>query len=429
MFETTRRPLGGLLIGLLATGLAASAEAGQWHSGTPAPQEAAQELAQEEAEETTRSARRILHLAHGGTLRTVARQSDGVWEFQRDGEWIALDPGLVTRAPKEAEVLRESKRRKKALKKDGTLDDRVALASWMIEEGLAKESLRELDLVLEESPHHGGALALLRGEEIIRIPSLDVSRAELPAAQEQLMRWAVQAPVAAREIAIVELDKLADREQLHADLLEALGAFSLRRRVFAAQAIGRAFPGQEVKRLLQHAVLDSSSAVRRSAAEALGSADDASLIVPVVRALDSSNARVRTQAAEALGFMGYAAAVEPLMGYMSAAVQSTGENRVPHGYVFFGKQTAYVQDFDVEVATFQAVADPQINVLLEGDVLEAGVIGSTLYSSSVEASAARSSLSRLTGQNPGHSARSWKRWWQSNQKDWTTAQAAPVGPQ
>ena len=39
-------------------------------------------------------------------------------------------------------------------------------------------------------------------------------------------------------------------------------------------------------------------------------------------------------------------------------------------YVQVVNQRAYIQDFDVEVAQFQAVADPQINVLLEGVVLD-----------------------------------------------------------
>src|SRR5207247_3241610 len=34
-------------------------------------------------------------------------------------------------------------------------------------------------------------------------------------------------------------------------------------------------------------------------------------------------------------------------------------------------QRAYIQDFDVQVAQFQAVADPQVNVLNEGVVLDA----------------------------------------------------------
>jgi len=39
-------------------------------------------------------------------------------------------------------------------------------------------------------------------------------------------------------------------------------------------------------------------------------------------------------------------------------------------YVTVINQQAYIQDFDVEVAQFQAVADPQINVLIEGVVLD-----------------------------------------------------------
>ncbi|MEO2094696.1 MAG: hypothetical protein ABGY71_11585 [bacterium] len=39
-------------------------------------------------------------------------------------------------------------------------------------------------------------------------------------------------------------------------------------------------------------------------------------------------------------------------------------------YVTVIQQRAYIQDFDVEVATFQAVADPQVNVLNEGVVLD-----------------------------------------------------------
>jgi general secretion pathway protein D len=39
-------------------------------------------------------------------------------------------------------------------------------------------------------------------------------------------------------------------------------------------------------------------------------------------------------------------------------------------YVTVINQQAYIQDFDVEVAAFQAVADPQVNVLHEGVVLD-----------------------------------------------------------
>ena len=373
------------------------------------------------AKEEARSARRILHLASGQCLRTVTRREGDSWILESGKERIELPVSQVLRVEREADVLREAKRLRKQA---SGLEQRVELSRWMTQEGLASEALRELDAVLELRPHHAGALALLRGNPIVRVPSLEVAGAELAGAQERLLQWAAQAPIAAREVAILELAKLEDREALHADLLEALGAQSLRRRVFAAQALGRLFPGADDRRLLQHAVLDTSSAVRRSAAEALANADDPALIAPVVRALGSGNPRVRAQAAEALGFMAYPAAVEPLVGYMSAALQSGGSNRVPHGYLFVGRQRAYLQDFDVEVATFQAVADPQVNVLLEGDVLEAGVIGVNEYPVGIETGAARASLSRLTGEDPGNSVRSWERWWEAAGPEWKAAHAS-----
>ncbi len=426
MLESISWPPSRQALALLAAGLLITTTASAQRSAAPTSQRALQEQETEEAvpseavpSEATPSARYILHLAHGGTLRTVARQVDGQWQMKRGKDWITLGTGMVTRASKEADVLREMKRRKKALGKSSQLAERVQLAEWMVSEGLVKESLLALDQVLEVSPHQGAALALLGRMPKIAMPSLDVSADEVNEARDALIRWAVQAPISARELAIGELRELEEREELHAYLLDGLGGFSLRRRVFAAQALGRLFPGEDAKRLLQHAVLDTSQAVRRSAAEALGNADDASLAGPVVRALGSLNPRVSLQAAEALGFMGYAAAVEPLINYMSATSQAGSESKVISGYVFFGRQRAYIQDFDVEVATFQAVADPQINVLLEGDVLQAGVLSSTPYAGVARAAAARSSLSRLTGESPGNSSRAWKGWWAENGESWT----------
>ncbi|MCB9916649.1 MAG: HEAT repeat domain-containing protein [Planctomycetes bacterium] len=382
---------------------------------------AAQRAAQPAQERSARedaagaSARRLVHLRSGAVLRGVARARGDAWELQRGNEWLRLEADEVARVEKEADVLREAKRRERAATDCAA---RVELAGWLADEGLLVESLETLDAVLEERPHDLGALAALRARPLVAVPSLDVPAEERADALEALLRYAAGAPRAARELCIAELERCEDRAALRADVMAELGSVSLRRRAFAAQALGRLWPGEEAKRLLQHAVLDTSSLVRRSASEALGNADDPSLLAPVVRALASDNARVRVQAAEALGFMAYPAAVEPLVGYMASASQYTPRNRVPHGYVFFGRQRAYVQDFDVEVATFQAVADPQINVLLEGSVLEAGVIGVTQYGAGVETGAARSALRRITGEDPGHSVRAWESWWAEHREAW-----------
>ncbi len=372
----------------------------------------------QDAEDLARSVRRILHLRSGQTLIGVARHEGGQWQIKLGGSWQSLPEGQVVRHPKEADVLREKKRLEKDVRTTQDVERQLAFAQWLAGEGLGRDALLELDRLLDSKPHHAGALEFLRTTPLIRIPSLDVPADELPAAKAELMRWAAQAPVAARELAIGEFAKLEDTDGTKSELLEGLGEFSVRRRAFCAQGLGRLYPGQEAKRLLVHSILDASGDVRRAAAQALGGAEEPSLIVPVARALGSTNPRVRTQAAEALGYMGYPAAVEPLVGYVSAVTQSGGSRGVPHGYYFHGIQRAYVQDFDVEVATFQAVADPQINVLIEGEILEGGVQSVSIYDRPTELRSGRGALQRLTGANPGRTGRDWMRWWDENESDW-----------
>ncbi|MFT7670314.1 MAG: hypothetical protein ACI8X5_003022 [Planctomycetota bacterium] len=370
-----------------------------------------------------RSARRILHFTAGGNVTTVARFVDSHWEMKNaSGNWHAFSEDAILRAPKVSDVMREMKKRSKWALDTDDLNKRVEFAQWMVGEGLVNEALKEADSILEREPHHHGTLEFLHGRTLIAIPSLDVPADERVAARKELYRWSANAPISAREIAIQELRKQEESEAVHAELLEGLSSFSVRSRAFSSHALGRLFPGQDVKRLLQHSVLDSSADVRRQSAQALGNAEQAELITPVVRALGSNNIRVRTQAAEALGYMGYPDAVEPLVNYIAtaAAAGSGGNGRVSHAYIFHGKQRAYIQDFDVEVATFQAVADPQINVLIEGEVLEAGVSGIVEYSYSSESRAARGSLSRLTGAAPGYSGSAWRKWWNENKTDWAS---------
>jgi hypothetical protein len=168
-----------------------------------------------------------------------------------------------------------------------------------------------------------------------------------------------------------------------------------------------------VRALLARAVLDSSEKVRLNASLALRDVGEPGLVVPVVRAMESSTTgRVRLQAEEALGNMGYMAAVGPLITRLAILQSSrSGGTGVPHSNIFIGKQFAYIQDFDVEVAQFQAVADPVINVLIEGQVTDAGVqsIEHAFFTS--ERRAVRSSLQQITGENPGGRVRDWVEWW------------------
>ena len=279
--------------------------------------------------------------------------------------------------------------------------------------------------MLEADPDHAGALAALP-DGLIPVPSLAAPADGAAEARAALYTFAAGATPTGRESAVRALRAVDDQDAVLAELTVELRSQSLRRRSFAALALGRLQPGAELKNLLMHAVLDPSEEARRASAQALAATGDPAVLVPVIRALNSNSSRVRAQASEALGNAGMEHAVEPLvlhLANLNAVQASNPQRRVPHGNIFVGKQFAYVQDFDVEVAQFQAVADPQVNVLIEGDVLDAGVHSIGEFRFTYESRVARGALAQLVGESPGYTNRAWLDWWEANRGDWTATRA------
>ena len=225
--------------------------------------------------------------------------------------------------------------------------------------------------------------------------------------------------MAPREVAICELGKSKDRHALLAALTQDLGSNIVVRRSFGAHALRRLFPGAASKALLLHTVYDPSVDVRLTCARGIKASGQEAWIVPLVRTVeDSPSSIARANAAEALGVIGNAAAVAPLVARLATPPQSTSTGRIPHSHIFVGRQVAYVQDFDVEVAQFQAVADPVVNVMLEGMVTDAAVGGVNEVQFTVENATIRSALSRLTGENPGGTNKAWLAWWKQHGARW-----------
>ena len=106
-----------------------------------------------------------------------------------------------------------------------------------------------------------------------------------------------------------------------------------------------------------------------------------------------------------------------MIGHL-ANLQGGGGGRAPAANIFVGSQMAFVQDFDVEVANGAAVADPQVNVLTEGSVLDVRVQGISVHSTRVECQRLRGALGRLTGARPGDTNTAWLDWWQQSGGDW-----------
>jgi hypothetical protein len=305
---------------------------------------------------------------------------------------------------------------------------RVAYADWLTADGLRVEALEELERVLAQDPDQADALALLaRGRYPLALPALpgaDASAAELDA----FLAAAARTSVIGRELLVQRVATAPEIPGLRAALGQELGARASGRRAFATLALRRLFPGSEAEALLGRAVLDAAPEVRTSAALALKAFADPAVVEPALRAVGSKHATVRANAVEALGTMGYPEAVEPLFNHLLALQAGGGSAGAPRSYIFTGRQRTYVQDFDVEVAQNAAIADPIINVLTEGQVLDVAVVGVTEYHVVAERAAVRRSLAKLTGANPGNTTTAWQRWWKENGDSWQAGATPPKAP-
>jgi hypothetical protein len=365
-------------------------------------------------------ARRILHLRNGQTIRVLSRERKGVWEYHGKSGWKELGDGFVVSCALESEVLREWTAKKAGIP-PADYAARAKAADWALSAGLAAEGLEEMTNVLAFEPDRKEVLESLAAHaDVMSVPAIDPSPARRGPTTAELLRFGASMPGAARELAVLELKKLPRDKELTDLLLGELRSNVVTRRSFGALALRRIVPGEGVKPLLRHAVLDPSDEVRRSASLALRAVDEPGVIVPVVRVLETSpSASLRKNAAEALGDMGYAAAVEPLMmRLMAGSSPASDSSRVPHSYIFVGRQVAYIQDFDVQVAQNQAVADPQVGVLIEGSVLDAAVAGVQNVDTSVELASVRNALEKLTSASPGKNSKAWLAWWQQNSASW-----------
>ena len=392
-------------------------------SQSPAPAPVPAQEAAGPVDERTKELNRILHLAGGGALRAKARWSTDHWEYRAAGAWASLPEAAVVLVRLEREVLAEAKELSKKLDRSSP-SGRVQLAEWMLRNGLLDEGVAELERVLEANSDQPDALALLATPPVpIRVPGAEAETLE------ESLRLAASAPRSLQECAVAALGRRGDREAVILAIQQGLTSFSQRIRCFSALALRRLDPSADVRALLTRAVLDGSEAVRREASFGLRDTREPAVLLPVLRAMGSRSAAVRENAIEALGNIGFEAALEPLVGRLAALAspQSSGSGwRAPASNIFIGRQMAYIQDFDVEVAQFAAVADPQINTLIEGSVLDVRVVGVWETSAAVESRKVRTALRKITGEQPGDSNRAWLAWWEQNRSRYDASKKAPA---
>jgi len=371
-------------------------------------------------DDPARTRPRLLQTVDGGVLRARARMRDGTWELRRDGEWTRLPAGLVTASALEEDVLARWRRR---LHEAGeAVAARAAVAEWGLEQGLTAEALGVLDTLLA-----AGGAAIHPPREVLERQGwrLDVPRAgpgghAPPERIDAMLAFGARATPALRELVVLDCERLDLKtlRTLRARLDEELVAAEPGRRAFAALLFARLFGGDATGALQRRALVDRSPRVRHRSSLALRAAEDATVIVPVVEALASPHPTVRTHAADALGTMGYPEAVEPLVSALAyaPAAGGSGVGSGPRASVFFGRQRAFVQGFDAEVANGAVIAEPLIGTLQEGATLDVQVHG--VSSGAAPVRAIDAALRRLTGADPGRGERAWRRWWERNKGNW-----------
>jgi hypothetical protein len=371
---------------------------------------------------------RLLFCNGGAVLRGLTRRSSETagWELRREGKWTAIPLGLVVSTEMEKAVELSFAQQWKAAA-PGDLDAQAQAGGWALQHGLLEEGLKTLDALLKSNPNLASARNAICAQAIrFRPPPVQSGgkpvAAPLAKAIDPLLSWCIPRGPALQELGIVELARLRDRAALLNAMTALLGSKDAGRRRMASLVLRRLFPGKAHRPLILHAVLDPDADVRASTALSLAGAHDTTLILPLVNTLESSHPTLRQRAAEALGRMQYPAAVEPLVQRLRAVTQpgaaTGGIPRPPHSNIFVGTQFAYIQDFDVEVAMGSAIADPVVNVLTSGAVLDVGVISVSGVHFARETRAIRVALGQLTGDDPGNTNRAWLKWWEKNSGKW-----------
>lgn len=394
----------------------------------------------------TADKQRVLTLTHGVFLRSRCYFDGTQWQLRQGRDWMPMDASYVVKVAEVKDLLRESAALERKLNLR-TTDDRATLAAWQAEHGLLEEALQHLDINLRRNPSHAPTLALLTTEHFplyfdrsLPTPPLAEGAGADPtsaaqqatdplAAWEQTTRELLDVMTsyspATRELLWRQIDpgftSVANQAAFLHALTQQLAQASPARRAEAAHILKRlagthlegntALHQQAVHTLIQRAALDGTEDVRVQATLALAAMDDPIVAAPFVRALASPSSAVRFNATEALGTLAIPSTAPALVAALAAANASGSLQRPPASSIFIGTQKAYIQDYDVEIATGASIGDPQINVISEGAVLDVRIIAAHQRVQLVQQkSALRKALGHITGQDFKYDTDKWSAW-------------------
>lgn len=209
------------------------------------------------------------------------------------------------------------------------------------------------------------------------------------------------------------LEELLVRE-LDADQVlrrEARRNSNPRHRVAALRALQRRKVHGNERFVLRTTVLDRSKKVRTTAIDIGKPSIKPQDVQYMAAGLGHSSAKVRVRTAEALGGLGHPQAIRLLVKagpYAASGLAAGGDGTATRGHIAFLNQQAYIRDYDVEVAQAAFIADPKVDALTSGTVLDVTVAG--VYEIRTIVKAYRYALRDLTRQDPGPDPRRWADW-------------------
>lgn len=274
-----------------------------------------------------------------------------------------------------------------------------AAASLAASKGLWTEARARLEAVLALDPDHAGARALAASwADAFRLNPWESEQGS--GARKAVEDWFelrasdwVGAAMAVRKA-----------EGRGSDLLlrPALKAFKSEKpsaRWAAAQILAALkFDSERIKPLYRASLVDRSAPVRRESVRALRATNDAVFARLFARNLAHPSQEVRMTAGEALGELGMKDAIEPLL-----AAAAGDPPRPPRSHVAVTNQVAYVKDYDVEVAQGAVIADPIVDVVQEGAILDVGIVAIN-----IERHVYYTALRRITGLRLGDDLNAWR---------------------
>lgn len=182
------------------------------------------------------------------------------------------------------------------------------------------------------------------------------------------------------------------------------------RRLMALAALERRGSDANHRFVMRTAVLDRSEHVRKKVIDILRPGATDRDVYYLATGLGHSSAKVRMRTADALGNLGRKSAIDLLVkaGPTAATgLASDASGTQTRGHVAFLNQRSYIRDFSVEVASAAFIADPQVDVLQEGAVLDATVMG--VQQVRTIRKYYRRALKQLSGTDPGRDVTKWAR--------------------